>query len=224
MCIPIVNHDLKNTMAHYKDGINGPFYGKVGSVIGSRWKGIDYIKGLPKLPTKPPTQKQLESRARFAFVNAWMQPIKPFLNIGFMNYSDRMTAQNAAHSVNKAAVTGEYPNFGMDHTQVLVSHGDLAGVDDPLLVTQPDGRIELSWKALKAKNEEHSDQMLLLIYSPEMRMADFKMGEAYRMAQGYAFQLDKVFKGKPVFIYLAFASLDRRRISISQYLGEVVWE
>ena len=126
-------------MARYKDGINGPFYGKVGSIIGSRWRGIDYIKGLPKLPAKPPTPKQLEMRARFAFVNAWLQPIKPFLNIGFLNYSDKMTAQNAAHSVNKGAVIGEYPDFGMDHTRVLVSSGELAGVADPLLTAHPDG-------------------------------------------------------------------------------------
>lgn len=211
-------------MARYKDGINGPFYGKVGSVIGSRWKGIDYIKGLPTPSSKPPTLKQLEMRARFAFVNAWLHPIKPFLNVGFMNYSDRMTAQNAAHSVNKAAVTGEYPDLQMDHTRVLVSYGDLPGVADPLFTTQPGGQIELSWQSLDEQYEKPSDQMLLLMYCPELQVFDARMGYACRMDLGYAFKPNDAFTGNTTLFYLGFATPDRSRISTSQYLGEFLVE
>ena len=211
-------------MARYKSGINGPFYGKVGSVIGSRWKSIDYIKGIPSPSDKPPSPKQLAYRARFAFINEWFHPIKPFINVGFMNYSDRMTAQNGAHSVNYPAVTGDYPDFQMDHTRVLVSHGDLPGVADPLLATQPGGQVELSWQVLDDLHEKPSDQMLLLMYSPELKIFDARMGYACRMDLGYAFKPNDAFTGNPTLFYLGFATPDRSRISTSQYLGEVLLE
>lgn len=42
-------------MGTIRQGANGSFRGKAGSVIGSSWKGIDYIKGLPKKRTKGAT-------------------------------------------------------------------------------------------------------------------------------------------------------------------------
>jgi len=35
-------------MGSYSKGANGIFSGKVGSIIGSSWRSIDYLKGLPK--------------------------------------------------------------------------------------------------------------------------------------------------------------------------------
>ncbi len=49
-------------MGRIKQGANGGFSGKAGSVIGSSWKGIEYIKGRPKVSNKPATQRQLEQQ------------------------------------------------------------------------------------------------------------------------------------------------------------------
>lgn len=43
-------------MATYSKGANGTFSGKVGSVIGSNWRSIDYMKGLSKKNSKPSTE------------------------------------------------------------------------------------------------------------------------------------------------------------------------
>ncbi|WP_157258045.1 DUF6266 family protein [Pedobacter ginsenosidimutans] len=40
-------------MATYSKGANGAFPGKVGSIIGSNWRSIDYLKGLPKKALNP---------------------------------------------------------------------------------------------------------------------------------------------------------------------------
>lgn len=49
-------------MGRIKQGANGGFSGKAGSVIGSSWKEIEYIKGRPKVSNKPATQRQLEQQ------------------------------------------------------------------------------------------------------------------------------------------------------------------
>ncbi|MGQ7856375.1 DUF6266 family protein [Pedobacter sp. WC2501] len=48
---------LKNkNYGNVSKGANGTFSGKVGSVIGSNWRSIDYMKGLSKKNSKPSTE------------------------------------------------------------------------------------------------------------------------------------------------------------------------
>ena len=56
-------------MGIIRQGANGGYSGKVGSTVGSSWKGIDYIKALPKKSSKPATQAQLEQQAKFKLAN-----------------------------------------------------------------------------------------------------------------------------------------------------------
>ena len=52
-------------MGKIKQGILGGFKGKVGTVIGSSWNGIAYMKGLPQSQKDPKTAAQLSQRNYF---------------------------------------------------------------------------------------------------------------------------------------------------------------
>ena len=52
-------------MGKIKQGILGGFKGKVGTVIGSSWNGIAYIRGLAQSVKNPKTAAQLQQRAYF---------------------------------------------------------------------------------------------------------------------------------------------------------------
>ena len=69
-------------MATIKRGILGGFTGKVGSVIGSSWKGIETMRSMPISVLNPRTTAQINNRNRFksvAFIASQMltQLIKP---------------------------------------------------------------------------------------------------------------------------------------------------
>ena len=65
-------------MARYKNGVNGSFKGKVGSVTGCKWKGIDYMRSLPKVTeSRPLSDAELANRKKFAAAHFWLQPITP---------------------------------------------------------------------------------------------------------------------------------------------------
>lgn len=55
-------------MGIIKQGILGGFSGKVGPVIGSSWKGIDYMKGVPTSVANPRTAPQVAQRTKFTNV------------------------------------------------------------------------------------------------------------------------------------------------------------
>ena len=52
-------------MGKIKQGILGGFKGKVGTVIGSSWNGIAYMRGLPQSVKNPKTAAQQAQRAFF---------------------------------------------------------------------------------------------------------------------------------------------------------------
>lgn len=57
-------------MAILKQGILGGVKGKVGSVVGSSWKGIATLRSLPLSVTNPRTAAQVGNRTRFSDVVA----------------------------------------------------------------------------------------------------------------------------------------------------------
>jgi hypothetical protein len=204
-------------MARYPYGINGPFYGKAGSVIGSRWKEIDYIKGLSRRSNKPPTAAQLTQRGRFSYIQEWLKPFRPFINLGLMHYSGKMTALNAAHSLNSDKVSGTAGDFIADQKEIVLSYGDLPPVENMDTVTGP-GMVHLTWTG-NSGYAGHMDQLMLVIYVPELVFADFVFGRACRGDGKVSFEVPPVVAGHQAFGYLAFSSLDRKRVSTSQYLG-----
>lgn len=77
--------------AVYSQGILGPFRGKVGGVVGSKWKAIDYMRGYV-VPNFPGTPSQLIQNDRMASVVALGRQIlgsvlRPFWDFKYSNQS-----------------------------------------------------------------------------------------------------------------------------------------
>lgn len=83
-------------MATIKQGILGAFSGKVGSVVGSSWKGIAIMKSRPASVANPKTAKQVIQRSKMTAVVGFAKEILPEvikpLNDRFVS---RMSGYNA---------------------------------------------------------------------------------------------------------------------------------
>lgn len=64
-------------MATIKQGILGAFSGKVGSVVGSSWKGIAIMKSRPASVANPKTAKQVIQRSKMTAVVGFAKEILP---------------------------------------------------------------------------------------------------------------------------------------------------
>ena len=104
-------------MGTYLKGILGPFSGKIGTVIGSTWNGIEYMRSLPRPSGKAPTDLQLIQRAKFGLATGFLSPIRAILNVGFKSLAVKQTGFNVATSqVVKEAITGTYPDLEIDYS------------------------------------------------------------------------------------------------------------
>ena len=114
-------------MGTYSKGILGSFTGKVGTVIGSSWNGIDYMRSLPRPSSKAPTALQLAQREKFGLVTKFVAPIKALLNLGFKNAAVKKTGVNAAVAeIIENGLTAISP-YQINYPNMLISKGSLTG-------------------------------------------------------------------------------------------------
>ena len=94
-------------MGTIRKGILGGFTGKVGTVVGSNWKGIAYMRSLPQKVKNPCTPAQLSQRSKFALALTLLQPMTGLLRTSWKLYARRQTPFNAAMSYTVAnAISG----------------------------------------------------------------------------------------------------------------------
>ena len=117
-------------MGTIKQGILGGFNGKVGTVIGSSWKGITYMRGQSQHVKNPRTAGQIYSRTAFKAVSAALSPIASTLRLTFAKSAGKMSGYNKAVSVNlKKAIVNQDGEPVVDYSKLILSKGTLTPFD-----------------------------------------------------------------------------------------------
>lgn len=210
-------------MARVKSGILGGFSGKVGNVVGGSWKGIDYMRVKSASVSNPRTPAQLAQRGKLSTTVKMLQPITEFVRVGFKQQAKRMSAFNYAVSENIASVVGTHPNFSVDFNSVLVSKGNLHGVEIATATSTIANNLEFSWQDNSGLgNAQSSDKALLLAYNAARIEAVFILGGPERYTQAATLNLPVQYSGESVEVFLAFINSEGTKISTSQYLGSIV--
>jgi len=207
-------------MGSYSKGANGTFSGKVGSVVGSSWRSIDYLKSLPKKSTKAATVDQIAQRAKFALAPLYLRPIKDILNIGFGDKKlNKITGYNAAVKVFLTQVVGgENPDFIIDFSKMIVSKGSLS-VFHSLAANLQATDLVLTWKNIVNRYNAFVDDTLLVVLFNETKMMYLIYEEMIRADLTYTIDVGDDFSGD-VFYTWAFAmKREGDIVANSQYLG-----
>lgn len=212
-------------MAKLKHGIFGPVSGKLGSVVGGVWKGIPYIRRVPKKKkgkNAPRTVAQIANEQKMKFMNQVLVPFQPYINIGFEHLAIEKTALSAAYSVNfQQAITGVYPNLEVDYTKLCISSGKLPGLINPVVRLDGD-TVKLNWEKTEDNRTSFDDQLMLVLYAPALDLADGFFGLAWRRNLQCNFKLNPRMFGQELEVYLSVTSIDRKLISNSVHLGRIV--
>ena len=211
-------------MAIIKQGVLGAFSGKVGTVIGTSWKGIAIIRGIAASIANPRTPAQLEQRAKFSLVVKFLRPITAFLRIGFKSAALKMSAFNAAMSYNlDHAVTGIYPDFTLDYTKLRVTQGNLPGALNPAAVSVVAATVAFTWEdnSLDAETMAN-DKVVLLVYNPTKGQSVNAIGNMTRTDGAQSVVVPDSFSGDEVQCYISFINANESVVSDSLYVGSVL--
>ena len=208
-------------MARYKNGINGPVSGLVGSVVGSSWRGIDYLKGKHRKPTRPATAAQLRQRGILSLVNSWLKPIKELIWIGFQVFKGVKTPVNAAVSlIMREAVVMDSSEPGIDFPRVILSMGQLliSWISEVVALTGAVMLVKWENAAVSVLNNDQ-DRAVFVVYNPSKKKFVTFRDAVLRSDKEAQLQLPANFAGDEVHCYMFYVDESGDGVSTSQYLG-----
>lgn len=210
-------------MARFLKGIHGAYNGKVGNVIGSSWRNVDYVRSLSKITSKKASPKQLAQQAKFALGVSFLSPIKDLLNLGF---SDSL--QGKATGYNKAlqhilsnGIAGEYPDLELNFASILVARGGLSNLMGVHWEETDPRQLQLNWEIMTNKyNAFVDDSIILLVYNIEKSF--FSILESGTRADGSLdVSFPAVYSGDTIVGWVFTGHRDGVKTSSSHYLGEI---
>ncbi len=211
-------------MARFLKGITGAYTGKVGNVVGSSWRGIDYIRSLPKKSSKPASEDQMAQRMRFRMTTAFLKSIKDILKIGFSDSKQRgRLGYNVAfqHFVNHA-IQGDYPAITVDYSKVSIASGGLAPLMGLTAEESAPQVLSINWETLLNRfNAFADDEVVVLLYNVEENF--FSIYEGLTRADATLdITLPASYTGKTIVGWSFNIHRDGQLTSNSQYLGEFI--
>ena len=166
-------------MGKIKQGILGGFSGKVGTVVGSYWNGIFYMKGLPQSYKKSRSGNQKMQQGYFKeLVTLSMSLSNEDLEFIYPKKPKGMTRRNllVQQLASYAAVIDKTRTVDLDSLTTL---GNSPTTDlPPVSVNANRSDLQISWEAVTYYRDQHPDdypvilvanitqQKLFLIASP----------------------------------------------------------
>ncbi|GAA4778403.1 hypothetical protein GCM10023231_01200 [Olivibacter ginsenosidimutans] len=211
-------------MATYAQGVNGAFRGKAGSVVGSNWRSIGYLRGLARFKSKSNSPKQAAQRARFGMAVSFLRPMKNVLNLGFRDKkSNKSTGYNQGmQRFMKNAIIGEYPDLQINYSGIEVSSGGLGKLLGLSASSNTPNTVSMSWmdNSLLSGDTHGDDEVIVLLYDEtEDTFATFK--NVLRQDEAAELELPALFSGHTIHVYAFAMDRDGLDASNSQYAGEI---
>lgn len=211
-------------MARFIKGIHGSYSGKVGNIVGSSWRGIDYVRSLPKKSSKASSEAQLAQRMKFGMTTSFLKSIKDILMLGFSDSKlKNKTGYNVAfQQLINNAFQGTYPNFTIDFAAVKIASGSLAALVGLVVAEIAPKVLNLSWDPIVNRFNAFDDDQVLVILYDETDNLFFAYEGATRADAAIDIVLPDSYTGKKIVGWSFNIHRDGLITSTSQYLGEFV--
>jgi len=208
-------------MGKLENGAFGGFSGKVGSVVGSKWRNQNIIRSRPAKSKKPLTTPQLAQRHKLQMVSRFLTPVKTIVQPGFGKLNDGRFGMHAAQSYHmKEAIIGAYPNQEIDCLKAVFTFGGLASVPNPT-VTWFAGTLSFRWEDNShVGNARPEDCVIAIAYCKAQQAFEWNC-KTNRSGTLAAIVVPAHWSGT-VYCWIGLQSEFRREASTSVFIGTVL--
>ncbi|WP_205945819.1 DUF6266 family protein [Pedobacter hiemivivus] len=214
-------------MARIENGILGGFNGNLGPVEGYVRYGIAYVRTKKRKRTTPPTPKEKIQRKRMEVVNNFVNSMTDYVRIGFEEAAQGkpISPNNAAKSYQLLhAVQGEYPDISMNYSAARLTQGTIELPLNPIATAEGNG-VRFNWSYNTSLNwSDRGARVMLLVYAEETGKSYYLFSGARMTEETDFLELPAEVKGMQLQVYMSFIADDRRSLSNSIYLGNLVIE
>lgn len=210
-------------MGTYNKGILGAFSGKVGPVVGATWRGKEVMRSLPKKSNRLATTYQQQQRSKFAMTTEFLGGIQPVIKRYFGSNAGLKTRRNQAMSyLMKEAIVFTDPNYEWDYTKVLISKGDLLGINNGAVIAGTGQNLDFSWTDNSGQGEGMAtDKLVVVVYEPTSKATVYSLNAGSRSSGSATLELPNFLSGLEVQVWATFVSSNDTLYATSLYLGAV---
>lgn len=194
-------------MGKIKQGILGGFSGKVGTVVGSFWNGIFYIKGLPQSYSKNRSSKQTKQQNFFkALVELSCLLTKEDLEFIYPRPPKGMTRRNmlGKQLATFAVITDEAKTVDLADINSL---GNASKTDLPEVRIDTDNTVlQISWDGNTEYRQQHASARPVIFFANITQKKLFLVLSKVSLGKSekQSFELDIKPYGKPSDTYSGF--------------------
>lgn len=204
-------------------GFMAGFSGRVGNLIGYRWRGRMCVRTMPSQYRDARTPEQLQQRTLFKAVVQLASQARQVLKKGMyaVSVDAQMTESNYFMRINKrcfAVAVGTQGELQIDYENLLLADGPVA----PVAFCEPQMIDETTLCVDFEKNPLHrtvhwEDLVYVAAYCPELDSFDIS-APVYRRSNRLTMSLNSFWAGREVHLW-GFVVDSKGRASLSQYLG-----
>jgi hypothetical protein len=210
-------------MGTYNKGILGAFSGKVGPVVGASWRGKDVLRSLPKRVKRIPTPQQESQRLKFTLMSGFLTPFYPILRHFYGSNSATQTRVNQAMSYHlKEAIIDDGTSFEIDFTKVVMTKGDLVGLENPQVTAAAGGVLNFTWVDNSGQGQaKDDDDLVIALFEETTKTSLYTLNGGERSSGNTDFTTPESLIGLNIHVWIGVASKDEKRYATSVYLGTV---
>ena len=209
-----------------KEGI---FSGVLGDFVFCTWKGKNYIRSKPKKSLLKKTVLQQRTISKFKIMQAILNPILPYIRIGFKSYNLNLTSHNNAMSYNlKHAFHENEGEISINWENFKISKGLEQPVEAYQIQMDTDsGILSISWDlnydTVSKQKMKDFRCMALLISENIASKSIFGILEGENISKGnQLIKIGQKTEDSNYHIYLSFYSnTHREECTDSIYLGKI---
>lgn len=206
-------------MAIINQGILAGLSGKIGSVVGSSWKGIPVLRTKALSVANPKTSGQVSQRNAFTQVVQVATILLSDLIIPLWNrFSVKMSGYNTFVSKNIAVFKA---GFSTNYADFCISQGKMAATPiTSCTISSVTGDITINWTDDSGSGYKlATDKPHFVVMDVGGNVVGFDFGAVRRSDGSLSYVLqNKPHSGIQVYVYLCFSRIDGTIVSNTSYL------
>lgn len=205
-------------MARLDKGLLGGYTGKLGTTVGSSWKGINVVRTYQPNVANPNSQGQQDQRSAFKQISKiaslLLGPIvKPF-------WDSKATKMSGYNAFIQANLLGAVKNGKIDPEKFILSQGRI-GFHKVIVSSIESNEIFFTWQKVMPAFGANTDTLSYVAYTSEMEIIDFGVNVALRQDEDVDIVLPTDFERIEYFVF-SWRSADGKYLSDSQVVIPVV--
>ncbi len=202
-------------MSTYISTTFGKISGRHGTAVAAIYEGEPVLKVFTP-PSNPRTSAQVANRAKFAFTQRHVYPLRPVLSVTYGRTATGFGQAFSAAWYN--AVTGSYPELTFEWSQMPVSYGLIVRPMSVSATLSAGNQLAFAWSDQVYDNCAEDDKLFIVLYDADSSALMFHRALANRVDGSVVVTLPEEWQLANLKVWMFFSTVDLLKYSPSVYV------